>query len=45
MEDFVPKNHRLRKVEKAVEWDEIYPTCEGYYCTDNGRPAVILLCW
>ena len=40
MEDLVPKNHLLRKVEKAVVWEEIYPMCEEYYCADNGRPAV-----
>lgn len=40
MEDLVPKNHLLRKVEKAVAWEEIYPMCEEYYCADNGRPAV-----
>ena len=40
IEDLVPKNHLLRKIEKAVDFNEIYPMVEPYYCEDNGRPAV-----
>jgi len=40
IEDLVPKDHLLRKIEKAVNFDEIYPMVEQYYCEDNGRPAV-----
>jgi len=40
LEDLIPKGHLLRKIEKAVNWDEIYPMVEGYYCEDNGRPGV-----
>ena len=40
LEDLVPRDHLLRKIEKAVEWKEIYPMVEQYYCEDNGRPAV-----
>ena len=36
----VPQDHLLRKIEAAVDFDEIYPMVEGYYCEDNGRPAV-----
>jgi transposase len=39
IEDLVPKNHLLRKIEKAVDFAEIYPMVEPYYCEDNGRPA------
>jgi len=39
LEDIVPQNHLLRKVEKAVKFDDIYPMVEKYYCEDNGRPA------
>ena len=40
LEDLVPRDHLLRKIEKAVDWKEIYPMVEQYYCEDNGRPAV-----
>jgi len=40
LEDLVPKDHLLRKIEKAVDFDDIYRMTEKYYCEDNGRPAV-----
>ncbi len=40
IEDLVPKNHFLRKVEKAVDWSFIYEVVEGKYCLDNGRPSI-----
>ena len=40
LEDLVPQDHLLRKIEKAVDWNEIYPIIEPYYCEDKGRPAV-----
>jgi transposase len=40
LDDVVPKDHLLRKIEKAVNFSEIYPMVEGHYCADNGRPAV-----
>jgi len=40
IEDLVPKNHFLRKVEKAVDWSFIYELVEDKYCLDNGRPSI-----
>lgn len=40
LEDLVPRDHLLRKIEKAVDFEDIYPMVEPYYCEDNGRPAV-----
>jgi len=40
LEDLVPKDHLLRKIEKAVDFKDIYPMVAQYYCEDNGRPAV-----
>jgi len=40
IEDLVPKDHLLRKIEKVVNFNEIYPMVESCYCQDNGRPAV-----
>ena len=52
LEDLVPEDHLLRKIEKAVDFGEIYPMVEEYYCEDNSRPAVdpvvlvkIMLIW
>ena len=40
LEDLAPEEHLLRKIERAVDFDEIYPTIEEYSCEDNGRPAM-----
>jgi len=40
LEDLVPKDHLLWKIEKAVDFDDIYVMTKQYYCEDNGRPAV-----
>ena len=39
-ESLVPANHLLRKVDAAVDFNEIYDMVEPLYCTDNGRPGV-----
>jgi transposase len=40
MEDIVPKDHLLRKVEAVMDWSFIYPLVEDKYSSDNGRPSV-----
>ena len=40
IEDLVPKNHLLRKIEKAIDWSFIYDLVEDKYCLDNGRPSI-----
>ena len=40
LDDLVPQDHLLRKIEKAVDFDKIYPMVEHLYCGDNGRPAI-----
>lgn len=35
----VPKDHQLRKIDKAVDFNRIYELVEGLYCEDNGRPS------
>ena len=39
-ESLVPANHLLRKIDAAVNFNEIYDMVEPLYCTDNGRPSV-----
>jgi len=40
LSDLVPKDHLLRKMAKAIEFDFIYEKAKALYCADNGRPAV-----
>ena len=40
IEALMPKDHLLRKVDKAVDWTKIYELTAPYYCEDNDRPAV-----
>lgn len=39
IEGLIPENHLLRKIEKVVDWNEIYAMVEHLYCEDNGRPS------
>lgn len=39
IEDLVPKNHLLRKIDAAVDFAKIYEIVEDLYCKDNGRPS------
>jgi transposase len=40
IEEFVPQDHLLRKINAAVDYDKIYDFVENLYCLDNGRPGV-----
>ncbi len=40
IESLVPKEHLLRKIDKAIDFRFIYEKVEKLYCADNGRPAV-----
>lgn len=40
MEDLVPKEHLLRKIDKYIDFTFINELCKPYYCEDNGRPAI-----
>lgn len=39
IDEFVPKKHLLRKIDKAVDFDYIYELVGDLYCPDNGRPS------
>ena len=48
LEDLVPKEHLLRKIEAAVGFEKIYEMVEELYSEDNGRPSVdpvVLVKW
>lgn len=40
MEDLIPANHVLRKIDAAIDFTKIYDLVEDLYCEDNGRPSV-----
>jgi len=40
IEDLVPSDHILRKVENALDFSFIYDEVKDLYCLDNGRPSV-----
>lgn len=39
LDSLVPEGHLLRKIEKAIDFEAIYPMVEHLYSEDNGRPA------
>lgn len=38
--ELVPKDHLLRKVDQAIDFSFIHPLVKDLYCPDNGRPAL-----
>ena len=40
LDDLIPKEHLLRKIDAAVSFDRIYELVEDLYCPDNGRPSI-----
>lgn len=36
----IPKDHLLRKIDKAIDFTYIYEITQDLYCHDNGRPAI-----
>lgn len=40
LENLVPENHLLRKIEKVIDFSFINRICKPYYSEDNGRPAI-----
>ena len=40
VEDFAPKDHLLRKINAAVDFDKIYEFVEDLYCHNNGRSSI-----
>lgn len=40
MDDLVPKDHLLRVIDKAIDWNFIYNLVEDKYSPDFGRPSM-----
>jgi hypothetical protein len=37
LEELVPLDHFLRKLDAAINFDFIYDELRAYYCADNGK--------
>ena len=40
LENFIPKDHLLRKVDRLLDLDFLYGLTAALYCLDNGRPSI-----
>ena len=40
LDELVPQDHPVRKIENAIDFSFIYDLVEDLYCLDNGRPSV-----
>ena len=40
MDELVPSDHLLRKIDKVIDFSQIYEFVEDLYCPNNGRPSV-----
>jgi len=40
IENLVPQEHLLRKIERAIDFSFIREKCSHLYCDNNGRPAI-----
>ena len=40
IDQLVPKEHLLRKIDAAVDFTQLYKMVEPLYCEDNGRPSI-----
>ncbi|GGK12787.1 hypothetical protein GCM10010965_02210 [Caldalkalibacillus thermarum] len=40
IDDLVPKDHLVRKIDQAINFDFIYDLVADYYSPDNGRPSI-----
>src|SRR3970282_744675 len=40
LENFVPADHRLRKLDRVLDLSFVHEAVRERYCQDNGRPSV-----
>ena len=39
LDELVPQDHLLRKIERIMDYEWLYERLEPYYCHNNGRPG------
>jgi transposase len=40
LDQLVPENHLVKKIEQAIDFEFIHTLTKEYYCLDNGRPCL-----
>ena len=40
LDERVPQDHLVRKIDRAVDFSFIHDLCKELYSPDNGRPAI-----
>lgn len=40
LDQLVPEDHLVRKMEQAIDFEFIYDLVKDKYCLDNGRPSI-----
>lgn len=40
IDQLVPQDHLLRKIDSCIDFNFIYDLVEDKYCPDNGRPSI-----
>ncbi|MDQ0341172.1 transposase [Caldalkalibacillus uzonensis] len=40
IDHLVPKDHLVRKIDQAINFDFIYDLVADYYSPDNGHPSI-----
>jgi len=40
LDELVPQDHLVRKIDRAIDFSFIYNLVEDLYCEDNGRPSI-----
>jgi transposase len=40
LDELVPQDHLVRKIDRAIDFSFIYDLVEDLYCEDNGRPSI-----
>ena len=40
IEELVPEDHILRKIDRVIDFTHIYDLVGDLYCADNGRPSI-----
>lgn len=40
LDELVPKDHLVRKIERAIDFNFVYELVQDLYCEDNGRPSI-----
>ena len=40
MDELIPEDHLLRKIDSVINFTKIYEIVSDLYCENNGRPSI-----